>query len=112
MPPLMPTAIAMAFELGAYGAFAGLLYTRFAQKPARVYLALIGAMLLGRVVWGLVSWGLYSLILAKPFTIALFLAGAFVNAWPGILVQLVLVPLVVVALEKAKLLPLGRAKTA
>ncbi len=112
MPPLMPTAIAMAFELGAYGAFAGLLYARFAQKPARVYLALIGAMLLGRVVWGLVSWGLYSLILAKPFTIALFLAGAFVNAWPGILVQLVLVPLVVVALEKAKLLPLGRAKTA
>jgi thiamine transporter ThiT len=112
MPPLMPTAIAMAFELGAYGAFAGLLYTRFAQKPARVYLALIGAMLLGRVVWGLVSWGLYSLILAKPFTIALFLAGAFVNAWPGILVQLVLVPLVVVALEKAKLLPLGHAKAA
>ena len=112
MPPLMPTAIAMAFELGAYGAFAGLLYTRFAQKPARVYLALIGAMLLGRVVWGLVSWGLYSLILAKPFTVALFLAGAFVNAWPGILAQLVLVPLIVVALEKAKLLPLGRAKTA
>lgn len=103
MPPMMPTAVAMAFELAAYGAFAGLLYALLPPKPAYLYAALIGAMLLGRVVWGLVSWGLYSLFLDQPFTMALFLGGAFVKAWPGIVAQLVLVPPIVYALERAKL---------
>ncbi|MDD3213563.1 MAG: ECF transporter S component [Eubacteriales bacterium] len=105
MPPLMPTAIAMAFELAAYGAFSGLLYERLNKNTAQVYVSLIGAMLIGRVVWGLVSLVLYGLFLQKAFTAVIFVAGAFINAWPGILAQLVLVPLIVLALQRAKLLP-------
>lgn len=101
MPPLMPTALAMAFELAAYGAFAGLLYGLLPSKPYRVYTALILAMLLGRAVWGLISLGLYSLFLKTAFTAEMFAAGAFVNAWPGILAQLALVPPIVYALERA-----------
>ena len=114
MPPLMPTAVAMAFELAAYGALAGLLYGKLPKTPARVWISLVGAMLIGRAVWGLVSWGLYGLILAKPFTLAVFFAGAFGKAWPGIVAQLALVPLIILALEKAKLIPLkdGRSPAA
>jgi len=115
MPPLMPTAIAMAFELAAYGAFSGLLYDWLTKTSlnsvTRVYITLAVAMLLGRVVWGLASLALYALFLSKTFTAAIFVAGAFVNAWPGILAQLVLVPLIVLALERAKLVPIGTKKT-
>ena len=104
MPPMMPTALAMAFELAAYGAFAGLLYARLPRKDSSVYVALVGAMLLGRVVWGLVSWVLYALFTAKTFTLAIFWTGAFVNAWPGIVLQLVAVPLIVFALKRTKVL--------
>lgn len=106
MPPLMPTAVAMAFELAAYGAVSGLCYHRLSRTPLHLYVALILAMLAGRLVWGAVSLGLYTLFLSKAFTAAMFVGGAFVTAWPGIVAQLVLVPLIVLALERAKLLPL------
>lgn len=103
MPPMIPTAICMAFELAAYGALAGLMY----QKTGRVYLSLIAAMLLGRLVWGLVSWAVYALLMNSAFAIAAFWTGGFVNAWPGMALQLVLVPLVVTALKRAKLIPIA-----
>ena len=107
MPPMIPTALAMAFELAAYGALAGLLYQRFSRRS--VYLSLIGAMLGGRIVWGLASWLIYALLMENAFAIAAFWAGGFVNAWPGIVLQLVLVPLIVKALEHARMLPLEKA---
>ena len=107
MPPLMPTAIAMTFELATYGAVAGALYARLSKKPLNTYLALIGAMLAGRAVWGLVSLALYALFMDGVFTAAMFVSGALISAWPGMLAQLVLIPLIVFALERARLLPLG-----
>lgn len=101
MPPLMPHALAMAFELAAYGAATGLLYAWFAKSAWRVPLALVCAMVVGRAVWGLVSLLLYALFLQTPFTGAMFLAGALLNAWPGILAQLALVPPLVYALRRA-----------
>ena len=98
MPPMVPTALCMAFELAAYGAAAGWLYRALHR---RVYPALIGAMLIGRVVWGVASWAVYKLLMGSAFAIAAFWAGGFVNAWPGIALQLVLVPLLVKALERA-----------
>jgi len=106
MPPMIPTALAMSFELAAYGAAAGLLYKKLAHRTASVYAALIGAMIAGRAVWGLASWIIYALLMNSPFAIAAFWMGGFVNAWPGIILQLVLVPLIVLALERARLIPL------
>ena len=99
MPPIL-TAIAMAFELAAYGAFSGLFYGLLPRKAVHVYTSLIGAMLCGRAVWGAVSFLLYGL-LGNPFTPQIFLAGAFLNAVPGILCQLILIPPAVLALQKA-----------
>ena len=103
MPPLYPTAVAMAFELAAYGLLAGLFYKLLPKKPVYVYVSLILAMLGGRVVWGLVQMSLMGLV-AQPFTWQIFMAGAFGNALPGILVQLVLIPVIVLALRSAKLM--------
>ena len=103
MPPLYPTAVAMAFELAAYGLLAGLFYKLLPKKPVYVYVSLILAMLGGRVVWGLVQMILMGLV-AQPFTWQIFMAGAFGNALPGILVQLVLIPVSVLALRSAKLM--------
>lgn len=107
MPPMIPTGLAMAFEMAAYGALAGILYQRFSQRS--VYLPLIGAMLGGRIVWGVASWAIYALLMENSFAIAAFWTGGFVNAWPGIVLQLVLVPLIVKALEHARMLPLEKA---
>ena len=104
MPPMIPTALCMAFELAAYGAAAGLLYQKLPARRERIYSALVGAMLAGRAVWGVVSAIVYRVLLENSFALTAFWMGGFVNAWPGIVLQLILVPLIVMALEKAKLI--------
>ena len=102
-PPLFPTAIAMAFELATYGLVSGLLYRHLPRTLPGIYASLIGAMLCGRVVWGIVTALL--LLNGEGFTFAAFIAGAFTNAIPGIILQLVAIPVAVLALQKAKLVP-------
>lgn len=104
MPPLFPTATAMAFELAAYGLLAGLFYRLLPKKTPYLYVALILAMIGGRLVWGLAQTVLMGMT-GKSFTLTAFWTGAFANAWPGIILQLVLIPPVVAALKKAKLMP-------
>jgi riboflavin transporter FmnP len=100
MPPMFPTAFAMAFEMAAYGLIAGLLYKKLPKKPVFVFVALFAAMLGGRVVLGLVNIALQG----NAYTWELFMAGAFIKAWPGIILQVILVPAIVLALRKAKVL--------
>ena len=103
MPPMIPTALGMAFELAAYGAAAGLLY-RSLKVRGRTLLSLVGAMLIGRVVWGAASYVIYLALMGKTFTLSVFWMSGFVNAWPGMVLQLIVVPLVVKALERAGLM--------
>ena len=100
MPPLLPTAFCMAFELATYGAVAGFLYRILPKKKTSVYMALLAAMVAGRVVWGAVMFICMGLS-GGNFGFGAFVAGALTNAVPGILVQIVLIPLLVIALEKA-----------
>lgn len=102
MPTMYPTAIAMTFELAVYGALTGILYRLLPRKTWSVYAALIIAMIGGRLVWGAAQ---YVLLLARgtAFTPELFLAGAVINAIPGIILHIVLIPVLVIVLEKAKL---------
>ena len=103
MPPLFPTAAAMAFELAAYGFLSGLFYKLLPKKTPYLYLSLILAMIGGRLIWGLAQT-VFMGMAGKSFTLAAFWAGAFANAWPGIILQLVLIPPVVAVLKKAKLM--------
>ena len=102
MPPMFPTAVSMAVELAVYGAVAGVLESRLPKKVWSVYASLVVAMVAGRVAWGAVRFLLAGLQ-GSTFTFQAFLAGAVLNAVPGIIVQLVLIPLLVLALEKAGL---------
>lgn len=99
MPPLMPVGIAMSFELATYGLVSGLLYRLLPKKKPYIYVSLIGAMLAGRIVWGAVRTVMYGLG-KSPFGWAAFMSGAFLNAIPGIIVQIVLIPVLVMALKK------------
>lgn len=99
MPPVMPIGISMAFELAVYGLVAGLMYKHLPKKKPYIYVSLITAMLLGRAVWGAVRAVLYGLGKAD-FGIPAFIAGAFTNAIPGIIIQIILIPLLVMTYEK------------
>ena len=106
MPPMFPTAVCMAFELAAYGAFSGLLYKLLPRKKSSIYASLLIAMIVGRLVWGVVMFLCVGLS-GGSFTFAAFIAGAVTNAIPGIILQIVLVPLLVMVLEKNKTLQLN-----
>ena len=103
MPPMFPTAVAMAFELAAYGCAAGLLYRALPKHIAFVYVTLVLSMLIGRAVWGLAS-AVLMMGTENVFTTQAFLAGAFINAWPGIILHILVIPPVVLGLRRAKLM--------
>lgn len=105
MPPMFPQAVAMAFELGTYGLVSGLLYGRSKWKcTIALYRSLLIAMVAGRVVWGAAMVVLMGLS-GSAFTWSAFMASALLNAIPGIILQLVLIPAIMIALGKAKLVP-------
>lgn len=103
MPPLIPTAVCMAFELAAYGAVAGMMHRMLPRKKPYIYCSLLTAMLVGRIIWGIAMVVVMG-ISGGTFTFAAFIAGAFTNAIPGIIVQLVLVPVLVMILENPKIM--------
>ncbi|MBQ9544716.1 MAG: ECF transporter S component [Clostridia bacterium] len=105
MPPIFPTGIAMAFELAAYGAVAGLLYKLMPKKLPYAYIALVFSMLAGRIVWGIVRYRISIIDPQKAsFTMNQFIAGAFLKAYPGIILQLVLIPFILELFKKMKVM--------
>lgn len=102
MPQFYPNAVGMMFELAVYGLVTGLLYEKLRDKKGGIIITLVCAMLSGRIVWGLIR-SLLSVAAGGAFTLELFMAGAFVEALPGIILQLVLIPIVVTVLKKAKI---------
>ncbi len=110
MPPLYPTATAMCFELATYGFVAGFLYSRFKkQGVVALYSSMLVSMIAGRIVWGLAEVVLLGFA-GNTFTWQAFFAGAFLNAFPGIILQLVLIPALMFALDKAGLVKFKKTK--
>ncbi|MBR4071536.1 MAG: ECF transporter S component [Clostridia bacterium] len=105
MPPLFPTAVCMAFELAAYGAIAGLMHKILPRKKPYVYVSLLSAMIAGRLIWGAAMFVFMGLN-GGSFTFTAFMAGAFTNAIPGIIIQILLIPILVMVLDNPKVLNL------
>ena len=101
MPPMFPTAVCMAAELATYGVVSALLYKALPKKKIHVYTSLIGAMIAGRLVWGLARLLCTGLDVSQ-FGLSAFWAGAVTTAIPGIILQIVLIPILVIALKKQK----------
>jgi len=102
MPP-MAFLPSMLCELAVYGFVSGLLmrYVKTGKLLADLYLSLVGAMLLGRLVLGLLNAVLFR---AGEYSVALWTTSAFVTALPGIVIQLAVIPVLVFALKKSKLI--------
>lgn len=103
MPTLFPKAVCMAFELAAYGAVAGIMHKILPKKKISIYGSLLIAMIAGRIVWGCAMY-IFMGINGGAFTFSAFIAGAFTNAIPGIIVQIVLIPVLVMLLENPKII--------
>lgn len=112
MPELFPRATAMAFELMTYGLVIGLLYGLSKWQCIRaLYRSLIVAMLAGRAVWGLVQTIQLGLS-GSALTWKVFFAEAFINAVPGIIIQLILIPAIMVVLNQTGALRFRRERPA
>ncbi len=102
MPPaaILP---AMLCELAVYGAVSALLlrHTGAGAKgmAGRVYLALVGAMLAGRVVNGALNALIFR---AGEYSLQIWLTASFIRALPGVIIQLLLIPAILLALQKAR----------
>jgi len=102
MPPtfILPS---MIFELAAYGLFSSLLmrYVPLKNIYARIYVSLIGAMLIGRIFFGLANALIFNV---GEYSMQMWLTASFVTALPGIVLQIVIIPAIVIALQKANLI--------
>lgn len=99
MPPMFPVAVCMSAELAVYGSVSGLLYGKLPGKKSAVYISLVAAMVSGRLVWGAARF-LCAGLDTSVFGLSAFWAGAVTTAIPGIVLQLLLIPVLVLTLEK------------
>jgi riboflavin transporter FmnP len=95
MPPVMPMLPAMAVELAAYGAVGGYLYQ---SRRWNLLGSLIGAMVIGRFAAAIAVYCMVEMlnISLKP---SVYIAGSMITGFPGMVIQLVLVPLLVKRLQ-------------
>lgn len=94
MPPIFPYGVAMSLELMTYGLISGILYNRLGLYPS-----LITAMLAGRVVSGSVN-AILAGVAGKSYALTGFISGAFLVSFPGIIIQLVAIPIIINILSK------------
>lgn len=98
-PAYLPSMIC---ELAVYGVIAGLLivFVHTKSKTADIYISLVGAMIAGRIIYGVVNALIFR---AGEYSMTIWLTASFVTALPGIIIQLILLPLIVLGLRRAKL---------
>jgi thiamine transporter ThiT len=102
MPP-MAVLPGMMVECGVYGMVSGLMmkYARTGKPTADLYISMGTAMVLGRVVAGFAK----ALIFTPGTPAFAWVTTSLVTGIPGIIIQLVVMPLLITALTRAKLLP-------
>lgn len=101
--PLVAYLPSMMVECCTYGLVSGLMmkYVRTGRSTADLYISLVTAMILGRVVSGFAK----SLIFSPGTAPFLWVTTSLVTGIPGIVAQLLLMPLVIFALTRARVIP-------
>ncbi len=100
----------MMIELALYGLISGIMISlvHTGRQMADLYISLLTAMLAGRVLTGIAR--ALTLGIFMPVTLKSWATGYFVSSLPGIILQLVLLPVLYLALQKARLVPLRYAQ--
>lgn len=102
--PMMVNAIPMAFELCVYGACAGILYAILPKKVPYIYVSLAGAMIAGRIVWIIATFICIVIgFSSRELSFSAFLITAFGETWVGIIIQFLIIPPVVMAMRRVRL---------
>ena len=98
MPPA-PILPSMLCELAVYGLMTGLLNKLIKNEKGLLknYIVLIGAMLAGRITYGILNTLIFK---AGSYSFSAWISAALITAIPGILIQLVLIPILVDRLKK------------
>lgn len=98
--------VSMVPELIAYGVVTGLMMrvVRTGKLTADLYISLTAAMVAGRIVGGIAKALIY-MGSGEAFTLAVWASSYFVTALPGIICHLILIPVLMMALYRAKLIP-------
>lgn len=95
MPPIYPNGVWMSAELATYGFVVGFLYFCYHKKQMWwLYCCLVISMICGRVSWGVTKAILLGLS-GKAFSFQAFITGGFIDSFPGIILQLVLIPVII-----------------
>lgn len=95
MPPIYPNAVWMSAELATYGFVIGLLYFSSEKKQIWwLYCSLIVSMICGRIIWGITKAFLLG-VSGKIFTFEAFITGGIIDSLPGIILQLVVIPVII-----------------
>ena len=96
-PIFYPKAIVMSFELLTYGLISGVFYHIIFNRRSKlinIYISLILAMVFGRVSYGVVQ-SIIGLVEMSEFTFKIFITEAVINAIPGIIIQLIIIPIII-----------------
>lgn len=102
MPPV-PKLITMLPELITYALVSGIMFKFIRTKSltADIYISLVPAMVAGRIIGGIAK-ALTFMAKAEGYSMALWAGSYFVGTLPGIISQLILIPILVVALIKTR----------
>ena len=92
----------MICELAVYGTVIAAMWRFLPVKNfyVKTYASLIGAMLCGRATYGILNALIFK---AGNYSASIWLTAAFATSLPGILIQLVAIPAILIALHKARL---------
>ena len=104
--PAVPECFFMAAELAVYGLMSGLLYRIFPKKLPFYYVSLLISMVSGRLLYGILHFAVAG-IGGSSYLFETFLTATVLGSIPGILLQLILIPLILAGLKRAGLLPLS-----
>ena len=99
IPSLVPTSICMAFELASYGLISAIMFKILPKTNLSIYLSLLITMISGRIIWGISMFIMMGFNVSN-FGLTSFFVSAFVNAVPGIIIQIVFIPLLIMYYNK------------
>ena len=108
--PRMPNVLYMATELAAYGLISGLFYNIFPKRKFFTYLSLVISMIGGRIAYAFTFIAINLSNAKSPESLTIPIVSATIlNAWPGMILQILLIPTIMIVLEKAKIIPLKKS---
>ena len=104
--PRMPNVLYMTAELAAYGLLSGIFYNILPKRKISLYASLLLSMIGGRIAYAIIFISINLSNAKTPEALILPIVSATVLiAWPGMILQVLIIPTLLIVLQKAKVIP-------